>query len=91
MLGGIFFTSLTLALLGLTGTTSEALAGAEAAAGWGNWARPQLGVYLACLAGFHLLEFWITAGWNPDRLSVDGKFAALFSSFFFFWSSSSLG
>jgi hypothetical protein len=43
MLGGIFFTSLTLALLGLTGTTSEALAGAEAAAGWGNWARPRLG------------------------------------------------
>lgn len=76
ILGGIFFTSLTLALLGLTGRTSDAVVGTGA--GWGSWARPQLGVYLACLAGFHLLEFWITAGWNPDRLSVDGEFVTPF-------------
>lgn len=35
------------------------------------WARPQLGVYFGCMALFHLSEFWTTAGWNKDRLSVD--------------------
>lgn len=39
--------------------------------GWGSWARPQWGVYLAALSIFHLLEFWVTAGWNADKLSVD--------------------
>ncbi|KAI9632565.1 protein-S-isoprenylcysteine O-methyltransferase [Dioszegia hungarica] len=39
-------------------------------AGWG-WARPQLGAYLASVGVFHLLEFWVTAGWNPAKLSVD--------------------
>jgi hypothetical protein len=72
ILGGIFFTSLTLALLG-RGMAAGTAAGGVEGSGWGAWARPQLGVYLACLAGFHLLEFWITAGWNPDRLSVDGE------------------
>lgn len=40
--------------------------------GW-SWARPQLGVYLACMGLFHLSEFWTTAGWNPQKLSVDGE------------------
>jgi len=40
--------------------------------GWG-WARPQLGVYLACMGLFHLCEFWTTAGWNPQKLTVDGE------------------
>jgi protein-S-isoprenylcysteine O-methyltransferase len=40
--------------------------------GW-NWARPQLGVYLACMGLFHLCEFWTTAGWNPQKLTVDGE------------------
>jgi hypothetical protein len=22
---------------------------------------------------FHLWEFWTTAGWNPNKLSVDGE------------------
>ena len=38
-----------------------------------NWARPQLGVYLACMGLFHLCEFWTTAGWNAQKLSVDGE------------------
>lgn len=42
-------------------------------AGWG-WARPQLGAYLASVGVFHLLEFWVTAGWNPAKLSVDCEF-----------------
>lgn len=36
-----------------------------------SWARPQLGVYLAAMGLFHLLEFWTTAGWNYHKLSVD--------------------
>ena len=44
--------------------------------GW-NWARPQLGVYLACMGLFHLCEFWTTAGWNPQKLTVDGVFLIL--------------
>jgi protein-S-isoprenylcysteine O-methyltransferase len=39
-----------------------------------GWARPQLGLYLACVGMFHLLEFWTTAGWNPAKLSVDCMF-----------------
>ncbi|KAL7419726.1 farnesyl cysteine-carboxyl methyltransferase [Cryptotrichosporon argae] len=35
------------------------------------WARPQLGIYLAAIGVFHLAEFWTTAGWNADKLSVD--------------------
>ncbi|WWD16571.1 hypothetical protein CI109_100999 [Kwoniella shandongensis] len=37
----------------------------------GSWARPQLGVYIAAVAVFHLLEFFTTAGWNVQKLSVD--------------------
>ncbi|WVN90825.1 uncharacterized protein L203_106068 [Cryptococcus depauperatus CBS 7841] len=37
----------------------------------GNWARPQLGLYIAAMAVFHLMEFFTTAGWNPQKLSVD--------------------
>lgn len=71
VLGGIMFTSFTLAFLVLLGWIDLE------AQGWGAWARPQLGIYLGCLAGFHLMEFWVTAGWNKDRLSVDGKFTCL--------------
>lgn len=39
-----------------------------------GWARPQLGMYLAAMGLFHLLEFWTTAGWNYNKLSVDGAF-----------------
>lgn len=46
-----------------------ALLGADS---W-TWARPQLGIYLAAMGLFHLLEFWTTAGWNYDKLSVDGE------------------
>jgi hypothetical protein len=67
ILGGILFTSFTLAGLSMAGWIDFKRAG------WSDWARPQLGIYLGCLAGFHLLEFWITASWNPDRLSVDGE------------------
>lgn len=41
-------------------------------ANW-TWARPQLGIYLASWATFHILEFWTTAGWNIQKLSVDGE------------------
>ncbi|WVW80077.1 hypothetical protein I302_102050 [Kwoniella bestiolae CBS 10118] len=37
----------------------------------GSWARPQLGIYLAAVASFHLFEFYTTAGWNPLKVSVD--------------------
>lgn len=37
------------------------------------WARPQLAAYIAAMGLFHLAEFWTTAGWNPQKLSVDGK------------------
>ncbi|WWC68697.1 uncharacterized protein I206_102631 [Kwoniella pini CBS 10737] len=37
----------------------------------GDWARPQLGIYLAAIATFHLFEFYTTAGWNPLKVSVD--------------------
>ena len=39
---------------------------------WG-WARPSLGLYAVAMGMFHLWEFWTTAGWNPQKLSVDGK------------------
>jgi len=44
---------------------------------WGSaqwrWARPQLGLYVSAMGMFHLWEFWTTAGWNPQKLSVDGE------------------
>lgn len=43
-------------------------------ASWG-WARPQLGLYVTALGLFHLLEYWTTAGWNYQKLSVDGRFS----------------
>lgn len=38
-----------------------------------TWVRPQLGVYGAAMGTFHLMEFFTTAGWNPNKLSVDGE------------------
>lgn len=64
LLGGLLASSLALAL----GPLLQHL-GSD---GWA-WARPQLGVYLACMGLFHLCEFWTTAGWNPQKLSVDGE------------------
>lgn len=69
--------SIISALLGGLLVSSLALAAAPALQGlctekW-NWARPQLGVYLACMGLFHLCEFWTTAGWNPQKLTVDGQ------------------
>lgn len=42
-----------------------------------TWARPQLGIYLTAWATFHILEFWTTAGWNLQKLSVDGEYPGL--------------
>ena len=39
---------------------------------WDCW-RSQLGVYGTTMGTFHLLEFWITAHYNPQKLSVDGR------------------
>jgi protein-S-isoprenylcysteine O-methyltransferase len=61
LLGALFGSCLALALVP-----------AVREVGWG-WARPQLGVYLACMGLFHLCEFWTTAGWNPQKLTVDGE------------------
>jgi hypothetical protein len=47
------------------------------AANW-SWVRPQLAIYLASIAVFHLLEFWTTAGWNYQKLSVDGMWHKIF-------------
>ncbi|RSH94600.1 hypothetical protein EHS25_004404 [Saitozyma podzolica] len=38
--------------------------------GW-VWTSSRLGWYGAAMGVFHLLEFWTTAGWNPQKLSVD--------------------
>jgi protein-S-isoprenylcysteine O-methyltransferase len=38
-----------------------------------SWARSRLGIYGLAMGTFHLLEFWTTAGWNPQKLSVDGE------------------
>ena len=37
------------------------------------WARPQLALYGVAMGMFHLWEFWTTAGWNPNKLSIDGE------------------
>lgn len=68
ILGGLLGACLALALYPLVRTV-----------GW-NWARPQLGVYLACMGLFHLCEFWTTAGWNPQKLTVDGMFSIFLQS-----------
>lgn len=63
-LGGLFSVSLTLALPLLLGGTADPL---------GTRARgvdPRLPTYLASWAAFHLLEFVITAIWNPGKVMV---------------------
>lgn len=64
LLGGLLFASLALAAQPLI----RYLDGDE----WA-WAQSQLGIYLAALGLFHLCEFWTTAGWNVQKLSVDGE------------------
>ncbi len=41
---------------------------------------PQLGIYLAAWAAFHLAEFWVTAVWNGGKLSVDGEWGRVLLS-----------
>ncbi|WWC87816.1 uncharacterized protein L201_002708 [Kwoniella dendrophila CBS 6074] len=60
------------AVLGGITATSLALASRQVLDHFaGSWARPQLGIYLAAIATFHLFEFYTTAGWNPLKVSVD--------------------
>jgi protein-S-isoprenylcysteine O-methyltransferase len=81
ILGGILFTSFTLVGLSLSGWIKTSTSGDFDRAEWGMWARPQLGVYFGCMALFHLSEFWTTAGWNKDRLSVDGESSQILLSY----------
>ena len=64
LLGGLAVGSLALA--------SQPVLRAIGAYEWG-WARPQLGLYGTAMGAYHLWEFWTTAGWNPQKLSVDGE------------------
>ncbi|WVQ74539.1 hypothetical protein IAR50_004140 [Cryptococcus sp. DSM 104548] len=68
----IFAVAVIAAVLGAIAGGSLAFAGRRI---WdalsGEWARPQLGLYLAAMAVFHLMEFFTTAGWNVQKLSVD--------------------
>jgi hypothetical protein len=64
LLGGLTASSLTLA--------SQPILRALGASSW-TCARPRLGVYLAAMGIFHLMEFFTTAGWNKGKLSVDGE------------------
>ncbi|ODN97395.1 protein-S-isoprenylcysteine O-methyltransferase [Cryptococcus wingfieldii CBS 7118] len=68
----LFAVAVIAAVLGAVAGGSLALAGRRIwdAVG-GEWARPQLGLYLAAMAVFHLMEFFTTAGWNAQKLSVD--------------------
>ncbi|WVQ83607.1 hypothetical protein IAT38_005748 [Cryptococcus sp. DSM 104549] len=68
----VFAVALIAALLGALGGISVACA-AQPVLRYvaGSWARPQLGIYLGAMALFHLMEFFTTAGWNPQKLSVD--------------------
>ncbi len=64
LLGGLFISSFVLSVCNLLGVQGL------------SWVQPQLGIYLAAWGLFHLLEFWVTAVWNPDKLSVDGGLLA---------------
>ncbi|PWN21392.1 ICMT-domain-containing protein [Microstroma glucosiphilum] len=57
--------NLTRYLSGRASATSEAIAVT------GRIFAPQLGLYLAFWGSFHLLEFLVTARWNPSRLMKD--------------------
>lgn len=70
----VFAVALIAAVLGAVGGSSLALASQILLNVFaGSWARPQLGIYLGAMCIFHLMEFFTTAGWNPQKLSVDGK------------------
>jgi protein-S-isoprenylcysteine O-methyltransferase len=76
-LGGLFWTSLlcgaaTLVLREgwIPGVTVETILGNGR---WTRCVKPQLGFYLASWALFHVLEFWMTAACNKEKLSVDGE------------------
>jgi protein-S-isoprenylcysteine O-methyltransferase len=64
LLGGLLFSSLALA----ASPVLEWLGASQS-----SWARSQLGIYLSAMALFHLCEFWTTAGWNAQKLTVDGE------------------
>lgn len=57
-LGGLLVVSLSLSALSVAGNIL--------------WWDARLGVYLGAMALFHLMEFWVTAAVNTERLSVDG-------------------
>ncbi|OXG15006.1 protein-S-isoprenylcysteine O-methyltransferase [Cryptococcus neoformans Ze90-1] len=68
----VFAVALIAAVLGAVGGSSLALASQILLNVFaGSWARPQLGIYLGAMCIFHLMEFFTTAGWNPQKLSVD--------------------
>nr|KIR48060.1 hypothetical protein I312_02576 [Cryptococcus bacillisporus CA1280] len=68
----VFAVALIAAVLGAVGGSSLALASQSLLDVFaGTWARPQLGIYLGAMCVFHLMEFFTTAGWNPQKLSVD--------------------
>lgn len=66
ILGGVFCVS-------ISGAVRPLLAKLGASS-W-TWATPQLGIYFAALGAHHLSEFWTTAYWNPQKLSVDCKWS----------------
>lgn len=77
-LGGLFWTSLICGIATLVlregwipGVSVEAIFGTGR---WTRCIRPQLGLYLASWALFHVLEFWTTAACNKEKLSVDGEY-----------------
>lgn len=70
----VFAVALIASILGAVGGSSLALASQTLFNAFaGTWARPQLGIYLGAMCIFHLMEFFTTAGWNPQKLSVDGR------------------
>lgn len=68
LLGGLAIGSLVCA--------SQPVLRAIGAYEWG-WARPQLGLYGVAMGAYHLWEFWTTAGWNTQKLSVDCEIAPI--------------
>ena len=49
-----------------------------------SWARlvvatqsPRLGIYVAALVVFHLMEYLVTAIWNPSKVSVKCQYTSL--------------
>jgi protein-S-isoprenylcysteine O-methyltransferase len=43
------------------------------------WMTPQLGFFVAAWGVFHFGEFATTAGWNPEKCSIDCEQSCLFT------------